>query len=115
MTKVLDLLEDFLENEGYKYERIDGGITGSQRQDAIDRFNSKLNHGLELNIHQTTMRINEERSNDAPCPVSSLMLFLVLSATSTEKSRLHFSTTKLPSLASLNIVCFVGKTSVHNG
>lgn len=40
MTKVLDILEDFLENEGYKYERIDGGITGSQRQDAIDRFNS---------------------------------------------------------------------------
>jgi len=39
MTKVLDILEDFLEFEGYKYERIDGGITGSQRQDAIDRFN----------------------------------------------------------------------------
>ena len=41
MTKMLDILEDFLENEGYKYERIDGGITGSQRQDAIDRFNGK--------------------------------------------------------------------------
>jgi len=45
MTKVLDILEDFLEFEGFKYERIDGGITGSQRQDAIDRFNgmSKFN------------------------------------------------------------------------
>ncbi|BFZ23291.1 hypothetical protein BsWGS_26330 [Bradybaena similaris] len=41
MTKMLDLLEDFLEAENYRYERIDGGITGSQRQDAIDRFNSK--------------------------------------------------------------------------
>ncbi|XP_062597362.1 chromodomain-helicase-DNA-binding protein Mi-2 homolog [Saccostrea cucullata] len=40
MTKMLDILEDFLEYEGYKYERIDGGITGSQRQDAIDRFNA---------------------------------------------------------------------------
>lgn len=40
MTKVLDLLEDFLEGEGYKYERIDGGITGSLRQEAIDRFNA---------------------------------------------------------------------------
>jgi len=39
MTKLLDLLEDFLEGEGYKYERIDGGITGTLRQDAIDRFN----------------------------------------------------------------------------
>ncbi|KAJ8319853.1 hypothetical protein KUTeg_001440 [Tegillarca granosa] len=40
MTKVLDILEDFLEHEQYKYERIDGGITGSLRQDAIDRFNA---------------------------------------------------------------------------
>lgn len=43
MTKMLDILEDFLEYEGYKYERIDGGITGSMRQDAIDRFNGKWN------------------------------------------------------------------------
>merc|ERR1712045_435509 len=40
MTKLLDLLEDFLEGEGYKYERIDGSITGTLRQDAIDRFNA---------------------------------------------------------------------------
>ncbi|XP_069804983.1 chromodomain-helicase-DNA-binding protein 3 isoform X3 [Dendropsophus ebraccatus] len=40
MTKMLDLLEDFLDFEGYKYERIDGGITGSLRQEAIDRFNA---------------------------------------------------------------------------
>lgn len=41
MTKMLDLLEDFLENESYKYERIDGGITGGMRQEAIDRFNGE--------------------------------------------------------------------------
>ena len=41
MTKMLDLLEDFLEHDGYKYERIDGGITGNMRQEAIDRFNGK--------------------------------------------------------------------------
>ncbi|KAI9588380.1 hypothetical protein GQX74_004225 [Glossina fuscipes] len=40
MTKMLDILEDFLEGEGYKYERIDGGITGGLRQEAIDRFNA---------------------------------------------------------------------------
>ena len=34
------MLEDFLEGEHYKYERIDGGITGTLRQDAIDRFNA---------------------------------------------------------------------------
>lgn len=31
-----------MEAEGYKYERIDGGVTGSQRQEAIDRFNCKF-------------------------------------------------------------------------
>ena len=41
MTKVLDILEDFLEAEGYKYERIDGGVTGQVRQEAIDRFNGE--------------------------------------------------------------------------
>lgn len=40
MTKMLDILEDYLEGEGYKYERIDGAITGSLRQEAIDRFNA---------------------------------------------------------------------------
>lgn len=40
MTKMMDILEDFLEFEGYKYERIDGTITGQVRQDAIDRFNA---------------------------------------------------------------------------
>merc|ERR1711994_906143 len=41
MTKMLDLLEDFLDGCGYKYERIDGSITGTLRQDAIDRFNAE--------------------------------------------------------------------------
>lgn len=40
MTKMLDILEDYLEGEGYKYERIDGAITGTIRQEAIDRFNA---------------------------------------------------------------------------
>ncbi|XP_029287263.1 chromodomain-helicase-DNA-binding protein 5 isoform X1 [Cottoperca gobio] len=40
MTKMLDLLEDLMEFEGYKYERIDGGITGGLRQEAIDRYNA---------------------------------------------------------------------------
>ena len=40
MTKMLDLLEDFMEAEGFGYERIDGSITGGLRQEAIDRFNA---------------------------------------------------------------------------
>ncbi|CAF0756319.1 unnamed protein product [Adineta ricciae] len=40
MTRMLDILEDFLEYLGYKYERMDGKTAGSERQDAIDRFNA---------------------------------------------------------------------------
>lgn len=50
MTKMLDLLEDFLENEGYKYERIDGGITGGMRQEAIDRFNGETSPCVSAGI-----------------------------------------------------------------
>jgi len=39
MTRVLDLLEDFMEGQCWRYERLDGTITGSLRQAAIDRFN----------------------------------------------------------------------------
>eukprot|EP00002_Diphylleia_rotans_P023752 TRINITY_DN4674_c0_g1_i4.p1 TRINITY_DN4674_c0_g1~~TRINITY_DN4674_c0_g1_i4.p1 ORF type:complete len:721 (-),score=143.17 TRINITY_DN4674_c0_g1_i4:311-2473(-) len=40
MTMMLDLLEDYMTNRGYVYERIDGSVTGSLRQQAIDRFNA---------------------------------------------------------------------------
>ena len=41
MTKMLDILEDFLEYLGFQYERIDGSITGGERQQCIDRFNGE--------------------------------------------------------------------------
>eukprot|EP00475_Leptophrys_vorax_P004480 TRINITY_DN12686_c0_g2_i1.p1 TRINITY_DN12686_c0_g2~~TRINITY_DN12686_c0_g2_i1.p1 ORF type:complete len:955 (+),score=242.03 TRINITY_DN12686_c0_g2_i1:164-2866(+) len=37
---VLDLLEDFLVFRKYKYERLDGGVDGKMRQEAIDRFSA---------------------------------------------------------------------------
>ncbi|XP_071173454.1 chromodomain-helicase-DNA-binding protein 8-like isoform X4 [Mytilus edulis] len=38
MIKVLDILEDYLIQRRYLYERLDGRITGIMRQEAIDRF-----------------------------------------------------------------------------
>jgi SNF2 family DNA or RNA helicase len=35
---MLDILEDYLNCRDYKFERIDGSITGNKRQSAIDRF-----------------------------------------------------------------------------
>lgn len=80
MTKVLDILEDFLENEGYKYERIDGGITGSQRQDAIDRFNStsiqkdiwdfSSLRTTQQNVYtDRTLSLGDEGRLEAGCPL----------------------------------------------
>ena len=58
MTKMLDILEDFLEYEGFKYERIDGGITGALRQDAIDRFNGRHKH------HKFSFLVLIKRNNE---------------------------------------------------
>lgn len=38
MMRVLDLLETYLRHRGYKYERLDGGVRGNERQASIDRF-----------------------------------------------------------------------------
>lgn len=77
MTKMLDLLEDFLDHEGYKYERIDGGITGALRQEAIDRFNGeKLETGQPsaLTSHICRQRLFKaaESKTFSACRVMSL-------------------------------------------
>jgi chromodomain-helicase-DNA-binding protein 7 len=38
---MLDIIEDYLSLRDFKFERIDGSITGKKRQMAIDRFQSK--------------------------------------------------------------------------
>ena len=40
MTRMLDILEDFMDYLGYQFERIDGNVTGPERQQSIDRFNT---------------------------------------------------------------------------
>ncbi|KAK8899684.1 choline dehydrogenase 6 [Tritrichomonas musculus] len=39
MVKILDLLENYLNYKGYKYERLDGGVQENERQQSIERFN----------------------------------------------------------------------------
>mmetsp|Transcript_21082 Transcript_21082/g.58594 ORF Transcript_21082/g.58594 Transcript_21082/m.58594 type:complete len:2371 (-) Transcript_21082:379-7491(-) len=47
---MLDILEDYLHCWKYRFERIDGSITGKKRQSAIDRFQdpSQTKEGQEL-------------------------------------------------------------------
>lgn len=44
---MLDILEDYFDARDMKFERIDGSITGSKRQQAIDRFQAKPAEGKE--------------------------------------------------------------------
>jgi chromodomain-helicase-DNA-binding protein 7 len=37
---MLDIIEDYLSLRAFKFERIDGSVTGKRRQMAIDRFQS---------------------------------------------------------------------------
>jgi len=41
MVRVLDLLEELLRLERYRYERLDGSTSSSSRAHAVDRFNRK--------------------------------------------------------------------------
>ena len=47
MVRCLDIIEDFLRLKGYLYERIDGNVRGSLRQEAIDRFSKPSECGRE--------------------------------------------------------------------
>ena len=41
MTRVLDILGDYMDLRGYPCERLDGSVHGDERQKAIDRFSDK--------------------------------------------------------------------------
>mmetsp|Transcript_39793 Transcript_39793/g.35505 ORF Transcript_39793/g.35505 Transcript_39793/m.35505 type:complete len:144 (+) Transcript_39793:1054-1485(+) len=38
-TQMLAILEDYLNYQGYRYEKIDGAVKSKERQSSIDRFN----------------------------------------------------------------------------
>ena len=63
MTRMLDILEDFLEYLGYQYERIDGNVPGQERQQSIDRFNGEHPHTLTT---LTTLTPSPPAAPDAP-------------------------------------------------
>ena len=41
MTKVMDIMEDFLKMQGWKYLRLDGGTKPEERADHVHMFNRK--------------------------------------------------------------------------
>ncbi|XP_054904476.1 chromodomain-helicase-DNA-binding protein 1-like isoform X1 [Poeciliopsis prolifica] len=41
MTRMLDILQDYMEYRGYSYERMDGSVRGEERNLAVKNFSSK--------------------------------------------------------------------------
>lgn len=41
MVRMLDLISDFCDFRGFRYERLDGRVRGNERQKSIDRFNNE--------------------------------------------------------------------------
>ena len=39
MTRVLDVLEDYLDWRGYEHLRLDGAVSSGERGDLVKRFN----------------------------------------------------------------------------
>lgn len=99
MTKMLDLLEDFLENEGYKYERIDGGVTGNMRQEAIDRFNGKCNAVVGFNFTTRPQRSNNVLTFVCLLCCSQLQVLLSLLSSSRPERVVWVSTLRLLTLS----------------
>lgn len=48
MVKMIDIIDEYCEFRGYPCERLDGRISGNERQKAIDRFNRDPNSFLFL-------------------------------------------------------------------
>lgn len=43
MTRVLDVLEDYLDWRGYEHLRLDGAVSSGERGDLVKRFNNPGN------------------------------------------------------------------------
>jgi SNF2 family DNA or RNA helicase len=48
MVRMLDLISEYCDFRNYKYERLDGRVRGTERQKAIDRFESEEDSFLFL-------------------------------------------------------------------
>ena len=67
MTRMLDILEDFLEYLGYHFERIDGNVTGPERQQSIDRFNGQSTARVSGHIFSRTRFYQDTRTPSQNC------------------------------------------------
>lgn len=73
---MLDILEDYLQARGMKFERIDGSITGNKRQQAIDRFQSPSVEEKAPFIMMLSTRAGGTFPVNRPCPLRPIHIYL---------------------------------------
>jgi SNF2 family DNA or RNA helicase len=53
MTRMLDIVQDYMHYRGYNYERLDGSVRGEERFLAIDRFTA----GTHTHSHSLSFKL----------------------------------------------------------
>lgn len=66
MTRMLDLIQDYLSLAGYPHERLDGSVSGKDRQAAIDRFQN--DEGDQAFVFLLSTRAGSSTSHDGMAP-----------------------------------------------
>ncbi|KAI2491922.1 Class II histone deacetylase complex subunits 2 and 3 [Fragilaria crotonensis] len=61
MTRVLDILEDFMVMRGYQYCRIDGNTDYDDREKAIDDFNRENSEKFDLQAQDRCHRLGQKK------------------------------------------------------
>ncbi|CXH96097.1 DEAD/DEAH helicase, putative [Plasmodium berghei] len=68
MTKLMDILSDYFELRGYKYHRLDGSVSLSNRREIIDNFNESMfvNNSEEIFKNKDSDLLTQESKLDEP-------------------------------------------------
>ena len=72
-------MSDILDAEGWRFERLDGSVSGTERQKAIDRFSDKNSDSFIFIL--STRAVSGPNPNSYPSPNPALTLTPTLTPT----------------------------------
>jgi SNF2 family DNA or RNA helicase len=89
MVKMIDIIDEYCEYRGYPCERLDGRISGNERQKAIDRFNREANSfvfllstraggvGINLTAADTVIIVDSDWNPQVSCPYTFTLVITI--------------------------------------
>ena len=72
MTRVLDVLEDYLDWRGYEHLRLDGAVSSAERGNLVKQFNKPGTDNFTVDVH-TVCRISSVCQNIVPCSLADFV------------------------------------------